>query len=445
MSIDVQTAWGRAVRLIEIGRHAEAERELRGALAAEPDDAFCHAMLANCLYVQDKHAAALAEADEAIRLAPDEDMGYYQRALVMLAEGKFKLAVEAARRASELDNNCPENLGLLGRCCERLNRWPEALEAAERGLSVDPKNPRCVAVRADALRALGRTDEARAALHGQLADDPEHADTHADLGWHALRTGERAEAMTHFREALHLDPQSASARLGLASAMQSRSPLYGWFFRFRLWLADQPAWWPWGLLAAGIVAPRLIPPLTGGATWGVMLSLVLRELAFIFWYLWTMLPAIGTVLLWSDRDGRRAMNDEQRAAVKWFLPALLVAVGAAIASPAIGQLAAVTLMLPPLLVGAMVPATYSIPAGPRRRWMGALAACTVSVAMIPAVSVLLVQGLGPQGLNFWVAMLAVAGLLLFLPIGIGTLVIAMFSDTIAKWIAGPAGTRQTIF
>lgn len=446
VSTDTQGAWQRAVRLIEIGRHKEAEHEVRVALAAEPNDPFYHAMLARCLYVQDKNRAALAEADEAIRLAPDQDLGYYVRALIVLDDGKPKPALEAARRAVELDNACPENLGLLGRCCERLNRWPEALEAAELGLAINPSHPRCAAVRADALRALGRSDEARATLREQLGDDPDNAETHAGLGWHALRSGERAEAMVHFREALRLEPLSLAARQGMAAAMQSRSPLYGWFFRFRLWLGDKPAWWPWALLAAGIFAPRLIRSASGGWVWGLALADVIRTAAFVFWYLWAMLPAIGTVLLWSDRDGRHALNDDQRAAVKWFLPALLVAAAAAIATPLVGRLVMLMLVIPTLIVGYVVPATYSIPPGPRRRCMGALSAATVAVAALPAASVLamLVLLLGPGELQAAALVAAVKTVAAYSKILIGVLLVALFADAIATWIAGPEGTRQTI-
>ena len=157
MGEDMHGAWLRAERFSEIGRHKDAERELRGALASQPEDAFLHAMLAKCLYVQDKNKAALVEAGEAIRLSPDEDLGYFIRALILLDDRKFKPALEAANRTVELDGQSADNLGLLARCFERLNRWPEALDAAERGLACDPNHARSAAVRADALRALGRT------------------------------------------------------------------------------------------------------------------------------------------------------------------------------------------------------------------------------------------------------------------------------------------------
>jgi tetratricopeptide (TPR) repeat protein len=446
---DVQGSWQRAERLSEVGRHADAEREMRGALAAEPDDPFLHAMLAKYLYLQDKNRAALVEAGEAIRLAPDLDVGYFFRALILLDEGKFKPALEAARRTVELDNESAANLGLLGRCCERLNRWPEALDAAGRGLAVDPADTRCAAVRADALRALGRADEARATLRGQLEDDPEDAETHAGLGWQALRDGDRAEAMVHFREALRLHPEMAVARQGLAAAMQSRSPVYGWFFRFRAWIGDKPAWWPWALLAVGVFAPRAIRAAAPGSVWGAAVAEVVRAAAFVFWYLWAMLPAIGTVLLWSDRDGRRAMNDEQRAAVKWFLPALLLAAAAVIASPLIGRLTMMVLVLPTLVVGFLVTATYSIPAGPRRRRMGVLSAAVVAVAFVPAVARLtllgyfLIHGSGKPPL--WLVLPAGLALLVEQKLLLGVLVVVLFDDTIAKWIAGPEGTRPTIY
>lgn len=447
MSIDTHTAWMRAEHLSEIGRHKDAEREMRGALASAPNDAFSHAMLAKYLYLQDKDHAALDEADEAIRLDPDSDMGYFIRAWILIDGNKPKRALPAAERTVELDSESPDNLGLLARCYERLNRWPEALDAAERGLSHDPQHARCAAVRADALRALGRGDEAHAVLRGALEDDPENAENHANLGWHALRAGQRMEAMVHFREALRLQPEMTYARQGLAAAMQSRSPLYGWFFRFRLWLSDKPTWWPWGLLIIGWFAPRLITNLTPGTVWGPVAASLVREMAFIFWYLWSLLPAIGTILLWTDRDGRHALNDEQRKAVKWFLPALLVAAAAAIGSPWLGQWLTIWLLLPSLVVAHMVTSTYSIPAGKRRRRMAVLSWITVLVSLFPVTMMLLVMFAtdAVKQMPFWITLPLLLFAIFPLPILIFVLVVCVASDAIAKWIAGPEGTRVTIY
>ena len=66
--------------LFELGRFADAERELRNALTENPDDARAHAMLAVALSRAGKLPAALVESENAIGLDPTNAFAFYARA-----------------------------------------------------------------------------------------------------------------------------------------------------------------------------------------------------------------------------------------------------------------------------------------------------------------------------------------------------------------------------
>src|SRR5262249_40024958 len=69
--LTMDTHLQRALVLLEQSRYDLAEKELRLALASEPDNAIAHGFLAMCLNERDEYAGATEEAEAAIRLAPD--------------------------------------------------------------------------------------------------------------------------------------------------------------------------------------------------------------------------------------------------------------------------------------------------------------------------------------------------------------------------------------
>ena len=72
----------RAERLYQLGRYEQAERELRVALAEEPDDSFALAMLALCFSMQGKHPEAHENAEHAVGMVPGWSFTHYAMGLV---------------------------------------------------------------------------------------------------------------------------------------------------------------------------------------------------------------------------------------------------------------------------------------------------------------------------------------------------------------------------
>lgn len=80
----------RGVVLYGQNRFDLADREFRQSLAEEPESAAAHVYLSLCLSHLDRHAEALHEADEAIRIDPGESLHHYARGRALYGSRKVQ-------------------------------------------------------------------------------------------------------------------------------------------------------------------------------------------------------------------------------------------------------------------------------------------------------------------------------------------------------------------
>jgi len=253
----------RASLLIQHSRYAEAATELRGALAAAPQDADAHALLAVCLAQQEDRDGALVEARAAVGLAPDNAFAHFVLAQVHLVRSETKEAVPAIEEAIRLDPRDPDFRAVLGRARISESRWADALRAAEEGLAVDAEHVECANLRAHALNKLGRREEAGRAIEETLRREPENASTHAHRGWQLLEQGRSADALASFREALRIDPSLDWARAGIVEALKARHRIYRWLLAYFFWMSRLSARARWGILVGGYVLYRVLGAAAG--------------------------------------------------------------------------------------------------------------------------------------------------------------------------------------
>lgn len=224
--------------LIHQNRYDLAERELRGILASDPDQAEPHSLLAICL-LQDESRwkEATEEAERAVGLEPDTPFVHYTLGHVLLARNRTREAREAASAAVALDPYDADYFALLARIEMSEQKWNEALDAAEHGLRADPEHATCSNLRSISLERLGRSAEAVQSAREALSRAPEDSMAHTSLGWTALRSGDYKQAQEAFREALRLEPNNELARDGMIDALNSRSPIFRAVNHFHIWLS----------------------------------------------------------------------------------------------------------------------------------------------------------------------------------------------------------------
>ena len=338
-----QTQMAQAQVLLQTRRYQDAEARLRQVLAGEPNHARAHALLAYTLYLQDRDAEALQEAEMAIGLEPNAPSNHYLRALALLDLNRADDAMAAIHEALRLD---PENApyhALVSRIYVRKKKWKRALKAAEAGLRFDPENVQCANLRGLALANLGRKKEAGQAIEAALARDPESALTHATQGWVLLHRNDPQGALAHFGEALRLNPMLDWARQGIIEALKARNPIYRLMLRYFLWMSRLTSEEQWGVTAATVGVRRALQVIARQVPILYVVVLPLSLLYFFFAVLtWTARPLFA-LLLRFDRLGRLALPREEVVASNWVAACLLATLASLILGLVLGN-AAFTVM-----------------------------------------------------------------------------------------------------
>lgn len=308
----------RAMILYQQSRFDLAERELRQALADDPNDPTAHALLALCLSGRDEQTEATREAQEAIRLGPDRELGHYALATALFHRHRWEEAESAIAEAIRLDPTDADHYALLGAIRMNRRQWREALAAAEQGLAFDPEHVECNNVRALALVRLGRRDEAGATIAAALRRDPEDAFSHANQGWALLHEGQPVKAMEHFREALRIEPQMEWARAGIVEAMKAKNPIYRVMLGYFLAMSRLSTKAQWAVMLAIVLGPSVLrsigrsfpdlAPITGLAALVILAFVVMT---------WISVPLFN-LLLRMNRFGRLALSEEQIRGSNWL-------------------------------------------------------------------------------------------------------------------------------
>jgi Flp pilus assembly protein TadD len=96
-----------------------------------------------------------------------------------------------------------------GMANERTGNYPAAVRAYERGLAVEPGNVELLNALGFSLFQQGKSTEAVVALEKALAIDPKHWKSHNNLALASIDLGELEVAEAHYRDSLALKQQPA--------------------------------------------------------------------------------------------------------------------------------------------------------------------------------------------------------------------------------------------
>jgi tetratricopeptide (TPR) repeat protein len=203
--------------------YRDNETLARDVIARNPASWIAREILATTLAkAPDRHAEAIAEFEEVLRLNPDFAEAHYGLGVELARlPGRRADALAAYARALELRPDFAEahnNLGLM--LAADPNRRADAIAHFEAALRVKPDHALAHANLADVLvKSADRLPEAMAHYHEALRLRP-------DLVWVRCHfafllshlPGKQEEALAQYAEALRLDPDSIDAHNGLAIA-----------------------------------------------------------------------------------------------------------------------------------------------------------------------------------------------------------------------------------
>jgi tetratricopeptide (TPR) repeat protein len=210
----------RAHVLYRLGRYPQAREELARSLAADPDDAYAHALLALCHGCEDRWAPALSEAKAAVAADAEMPFSHYALAWVLKARGFPEQALAPAEESIRVDPDYLHGWHILAQIRLDQQEWKEAVRCARQGLAIQPDDEGCSTVLAAALVEMGYHREAEEVTTRFLAAHPESATAHAIEGWRLYHLGRLEASRAAFRESLRLDPTHPNTHGGLRKATE---------------------------------------------------------------------------------------------------------------------------------------------------------------------------------------------------------------------------------
>jgi tetratricopeptide (TPR) repeat protein len=288
--------------LLAVGQTRRA-RELAASLVSDdPQSAVAHIVLSQVLQSIEELDGAQAAADEAVRLAPDDERAHRQRARVLFGRGRFAGAEAAVLETLALDPEDADAHLLYARLLGVCERHAAALAEAERAIELDPDEPEAHQLRAYLLLHTNPREwtVSEEAVRRSLSLDPHDADAHAVLGVIQLRAGRTPAAESAFRASLTIAPANPLALRGLAEAVMAGAWLYRPFLKYSLFMERASpgirlaivagAW----VLVSAMTAVLSRDPATAGAATGI-------SYAYIAFCLYTWFAAPITRFLLSRR------------------------------------------------------------------------------------------------------------------------------------------------
>lgn len=204
------------------GRHEEAADLVGRAVALRPNDAALQLNLGNALKALGKLDGAIERFRNALSLAPEFPLAHYNLGNAYALAGRHADAVDAFERSLRFQPNDASTYNNLGNALHAIGRSEEAIAAFERALALRPGHAGAHNNLGMALAALGRTDEAIEQFRAALAAQPNYVAAHFNLGNTLDAVGRHAQAGAAFEQALALQSAFPPAWLGLGNALAAQ-------------------------------------------------------------------------------------------------------------------------------------------------------------------------------------------------------------------------------
>ena len=204
-------------------RLTEAVAAMNRAIELAPAAETNYDHLAQILIEEGRYAGATEAAEKALAVAPKSSTAYQLRGRAETGIGNFKLAIGSYARAVELDATSAGALLNLALVQEKLFQPHEAARSFEKGIARFPKNPQFYEAYGRMLLDNGSdaaNEEAHAVslLEKALVLDNQLGYAHYALGKYLLAKDKVQPALAHLEAAAKLNPSDSHAALALAGA-----------------------------------------------------------------------------------------------------------------------------------------------------------------------------------------------------------------------------------
>ncbi|MCZ7627228.1 MAG: tetratricopeptide repeat protein [Candidatus Methylomirabilis sp.] len=189
------------------GRVAEARQELEHALTLDPGYAPAHGLRSNIALVRNEKGIAQQAAMQAVAANPSSASSYLDLSLAKQAEFRLDEALQAARKALEMESDNPMAMIQVSRLLFGLGNLSEASRMAEEARRRAPSDPLVTSTWGFLLLAQGKTKEAITAFDQAIEQDSTRGEPHLGRGLALFRSGQTEEAVQEMRMATLLEPK----------------------------------------------------------------------------------------------------------------------------------------------------------------------------------------------------------------------------------------------
>jgi Flp pilus assembly protein TadD len=208
--------------LTQAGQTARAIATLNHAVKVAPTDALLWYQLGVTHSAAERDAAAIAAFEKAIALDPDFGEAHNLLGAALAARGELDRAEKELLHALQLNPDSPDALGNLGHLLAVRRDPAQAAFYFARSVQLKPNDSEIRTNYAVTLAALNRLDEARLQIDAAVKSDPKSPDAHNVKGSLLERTGNPADALREFLEAIRLRPDFGIAHIHAALLLAAR-------------------------------------------------------------------------------------------------------------------------------------------------------------------------------------------------------------------------------
>lgn len=314
----------RGFQLFEMGRYKDAISYFNASINADVNNFEAKFLLAQCFLQTDDVVKSKALAIELRSTEPNYSGIYFLLSQIFFGEKNIKLALENIDTAIGLDPYNENYYGHKAFILVHNKKFEDALHLANEGLKINAKSRSCLNVRATALTKLNRKKEAKATIETLLNDDPENAYSHANVGWSHLEHNDVPKALTHFKEALKLDPNDSFARDGMLTAVKAKNKIYNLYLRYAFWIGNKSEKNQWMYIIGIYIAYRLSVKLltaTGLSILAIPLIIVYLLVALGSW----IMEPLSNMLLLFDKYGKYLLDNNSKLSGRIFFSLLVFA------------------------------------------------------------------------------------------------------------------------
>jgi tetratricopeptide (TPR) repeat protein len=214
----------RAEAWLKRGEPGFAEQVLEQALALTPDHRELVRLRALVLHAQKRYDETIALLHQAIARQPGDQRLYNNLGSALAESGDMPAAVEAFRKACDVDPAEAVSWFNLGKALDSLQRADEAERALVQALGCRPDYVEALVTHAETLRTMGRIDEAVAEFRRALRLEPDAVEAWSDLfGLKAIKPTEEDLAVLErlYRRGHANDDKRASIAYVYGMALES--------------------------------------------------------------------------------------------------------------------------------------------------------------------------------------------------------------------------------